>query len=137
MFKRKGGVKGLLNNVKKNCTFLTCRLPLETYTNIIPTTQGVEMAIWEPCNYVSNLAYDRLLVEMCVQQVTVFVLVIVCVLDDDVDVAFVVVEDWRCVCSWFSNLFQNMIMIMRWWEKLKHNVGNSLSFRAGPFLQKW
>merc|ERR1712223_48635 len=28
----------------------------------------VEMAIWEPCNYVSNLAYDRLLVEICVQQ---------------------------------------------------------------------
>ena len=28
MFKRKGGgVKGLLNNVKKNCTFLSCRLP--------------------------------------------------------------------------------------------------------------
>ena len=23
-----GGVKGLLNNVKKNCTFLSCRLPL-------------------------------------------------------------------------------------------------------------
>ena len=23
-----GGVKGLLNNVKKNCTFLKCRLPL-------------------------------------------------------------------------------------------------------------
>ena len=31
------------------------------------------MAIWEPCNYVSNLAYDRLLVEMCVQQVLVLV----------------------------------------------------------------
>ena len=30
MFKRKGGgrVKGLLNNVKKNCTFLSWRLPL-------------------------------------------------------------------------------------------------------------
>ena len=28
MLKRKGGVNGLLNNVKKNCTFLTCRLPL-------------------------------------------------------------------------------------------------------------
>ena len=29
MFKRKGGGgKGLLNNVKKNCTFLSCRLPL-------------------------------------------------------------------------------------------------------------
>ena len=27
------------------------------------------MDIWEPCNYVSNLAYDRLLVEICVQQV--------------------------------------------------------------------
>ena len=26
------------------------------------------MAIWEPCNYVSNLAYDRLVVEICNQQ---------------------------------------------------------------------
>ena len=26
------------------------------------------MAIWEPCNYVSNLAYDRLVVEMCNQE---------------------------------------------------------------------
>ena len=25
------------------------------------------MAIWEPCNYVSNLAYDRLVVELCHQ----------------------------------------------------------------------
>ena len=25
------------------------------------------MAIWEPCNYVSNLAYDRLVVELCTQ----------------------------------------------------------------------
>ena len=30
MFQRGGGgVKGLLNNVQKNCTFLSCRLPLE------------------------------------------------------------------------------------------------------------
>ena len=28
---------------------------------------GIEMAIWEPCNYVSNLAYDRLVVELCTQ----------------------------------------------------------------------
>ena len=28
MFKRKGGVKGLLNDVKKNCTFLKGWLPL-------------------------------------------------------------------------------------------------------------
>ena len=28
---------------------------------------GLEMAIWEPCNYVSNLAYDRLVVELCSQ----------------------------------------------------------------------
>jgi len=27
----------------------------------------VEMAIWEPCNYVSNLAYDRLVLEICNQ----------------------------------------------------------------------
>ena len=27
-----------------------------------------EMAIWEPCNYVSNLAYDRLVVEICKQE---------------------------------------------------------------------
>ena len=26
------------------------------------------MAIWEPCNYVSNLAYDRLVVEICKQE---------------------------------------------------------------------
>ena len=26
------------------------------------------MDIWEPCNYASNLAYDRLMVEMCLQQ---------------------------------------------------------------------
>ena len=26
------------------------------------------MDIWEPCNYISNLAYDRLMVEMCLQQ---------------------------------------------------------------------
>ena len=25
------------------------------------------MAIWEPCNFVSNLAYDRLVVELCNQ----------------------------------------------------------------------
>lgn len=35
------------------------------FNNIILITPEVEMAIWEPCNYVSNLAYDRLLVEMC------------------------------------------------------------------------
>jgi len=29
---------------------------------------GIEMAIWEPCNYVSNLAYDRLVLEMCNQE---------------------------------------------------------------------
>ena len=28
---------------------------------------GIDMAIWEPCNYVSNLAYDRLVVELCTQ----------------------------------------------------------------------
>jgi len=28
----------------------------------------VEMDIWEPCNYISNLAYDRLMVEMCLQE---------------------------------------------------------------------
>ena len=26
------------------------------------------MAIWEPCNYLSNLAYDRLVVEICNQE---------------------------------------------------------------------
>ena len=26
------------------------------------------MAIWEPCNFVSNLAYDRLVVELCNQK---------------------------------------------------------------------
>merc|ERR1719347_1496774 len=29
---------------------------------------GVPMDIWEPCNYVSNLAYDRLVLEMCNQE---------------------------------------------------------------------
>ena len=29
--------------------------------------QFLEMAIWEPCNYVSNLAYDRLVLEICNQ----------------------------------------------------------------------
>ena len=28
---------------------------------------GLDIAIWEPCNYVSNLAYDRLVVELCSQ----------------------------------------------------------------------
>ena len=28
---------------------------------------GVEMAVWEPCNFVSNLAYDRLVLELCRQ----------------------------------------------------------------------
>ena len=33
------------------------------------TTQfPVEMDIWEPCNYASNLEYDRLMVEMCLQE---------------------------------------------------------------------
>ena len=32
------------------------------------TQHPVEMDIWEPCDYVSNLAYDRLMVEMCLQQ---------------------------------------------------------------------
>ena len=33
------------------------------------TTQlPLEMDIWQPCNYVSNLAYDRLMVEMCLQR---------------------------------------------------------------------
>ena len=26
------------------------------------------MDIWEPCNYASNLAYDRLMFEMCLQE---------------------------------------------------------------------
>jgi len=38
------------------------------FENNCTRQQGVEMDIWEPCNYASNLAYDRLLVEMCVQQ---------------------------------------------------------------------
>ena len=39
-----------------------------------------------------------------------------------------------------SLLFSSLtlyIVIITWWEKSKHNVRNSLSFRAGPFLQKW
>ena len=34
------------------------------------------MDIWEPCNYVSNLAYDRLLVEICVQQACLWILLV-------------------------------------------------------------
>ena len=30
--------------------------------------EPVPMDIWEPCNYASNLAYDRLVLEMCLQQ---------------------------------------------------------------------
>ena len=29
-----GGVKGLLNNVKKNCTFLSCRLPILSHLHV-------------------------------------------------------------------------------------------------------
>ena len=37
MLKQKGGgVKGLLNNVKKNCTLLTGRLPLLPWLNVFP-----------------------------------------------------------------------------------------------------
>ena len=28
----------------------------------------LDIAIWEPCNYVSNLAYDRLALEICNQE---------------------------------------------------------------------
>ena len=35
MFKRGGGVKGLLNNVKKNCTFLKGWLPLHLFDDNI------------------------------------------------------------------------------------------------------
>ena len=69
------------------------------------------LLVLKTCNYVSNLAYDRLLVEMCVQQVFILVLVLV--------VAVVLVEDlqiclkfgflWRCVCTvGLSNLLENM-----------------------------
>ena len=48
---------------------LTGTLPRTSLLDVeFVLTEGVEMDIWEPCNYVSNLAYDRLLVEMCVQQ---------------------------------------------------------------------
>ena len=38
------------------------------FENNCTRQQPVEMDIWEPCNYASNLAYDRLMVEMCLQQ---------------------------------------------------------------------
>ena len=43
MFKRKGGgVKGLLNNVKKNCTFLKERLPQSAkYKGIVKKQNAV------------------------------------------------------------------------------------------------
>ena len=61
----KGGQKSRI----KEFVFMDLQC-LRNFSNCnILITPEVEMAIWEPCNYVSNLAYDRLLVEMCVQQV--------------------------------------------------------------------
>ena len=47
------------------------------------------MDIWEPCNYVSNLAYDRLLVEICVQQACLWIL-LVC----DVSSPSIIFQGW-------------------------------------------
>ena len=52
MFKRKGGgVKGLLNNVKKNCTFLSWRLPLDpSFSNAnpnLPTQRSERLMIFQ------------------------------------------------------------------------------------------
>ena len=48
MFKRKGGgVKGLLNNVKKNCTFLSCRLPLLEAIVVVHVTSSVIAAVYK------------------------------------------------------------------------------------------
>ena len=51
MFKRKGGgVKGLLNNVKKNCTFLKGRLPLGDIKELLALgTKGAkvqQLGVW-------------------------------------------------------------------------------------------
>ena len=39
-----GGVKGLLNNVKKNCTFLKCRLPL-SISPIFPSGISIVLSV--------------------------------------------------------------------------------------------
>jgi len=52
-----------------NDTWLACDSSTERWYEKNCTMQpGIEMAIWEPCNYVSNLAYDRLVVEICNQE---------------------------------------------------------------------
>ena len=35
---------------------------------LIISQEPITMDIWEPCNYASNLAYDRLMFEMCLQE---------------------------------------------------------------------
>ena len=51
----------------KGDIWLTCDSPNRWFEHNCTMQPGIEMAIWEPCNYVSNLAYDRLVVELCSQ----------------------------------------------------------------------
>jgi len=44
------------------------RSPDAYFENNCTRQEPVTMDIWEPCNYASNLAYDRLMLEMCLQE---------------------------------------------------------------------
>ena len=58
------------NNCTRQLSTSSSSLTFNTKTSdTIVRQPDVPMDIWEPCNYVSNLAYDRLMVEMCLQQV--------------------------------------------------------------------
>merc|ERR1711936_509573 len=47
--------------------WLSCEEDERWFEHNCTTQPGIEMDIWEPCNYASNLAYDRMVVEMCMQ----------------------------------------------------------------------
>ena len=58
MFKRMGGgVKGFLNNVQKNCTFLSWRLPLLFF--VLITITIVDCFLWMPSDHIVNLTPVR------------------------------------------------------------------------------
>jgi len=44
------------------------RSPDAYFENNCTRQEPITMDIWEPCNYASNLAYDRLMFEMCLQE---------------------------------------------------------------------
>ena len=79
---------------------------LRNFSNFLITTE-VEMAIWEPCNYVSNLAYDRLLVEMCVQQVWLICFRII---------FWEYVKTWNSETSFLFSVFINLNTLLWSWD---------------------